>query len=772
MTSDIIVEPRATLFEVEDPAAPAVGKWYWLTHTVREHDGWKPKKNEDDDDVPIYKTSTEKVFVCVVYLGSNFAKLRGLGHKQWSSWRIHFDDFHARCEWIPNPQEIIASTTKMHSDRVLALMEEVREVCALIGVTPGLALPGAPAAAEGPALGIVLSKGKPAEPYKAALVKAQKETLPALYEKIKETHAEMSRWMSAPLVPLKAQSDAMKPAVEAIEDRLFSVELYAGLCEEVVQIRKGEPAPLQEKVRIFQRRAYMDEECLAAYETGGMDFKNLEAFDRWLCKPAQLARLMPFPRCVLSFRIRRHKKYRENDGSLAAYFRIAAEEQLDLLTFLYIRNGQRMYRLNTTIDFDEQLFPDMRREENNGKLYVRERDTWIDRETDAGSGPPAWIVVGENELTAIQREVAERNAAYKKKLRETPKKERWRVYDSDLSHHVKAASSFEPFDPTNVYYDDIARFVADEAKRHNRLVYVLQGILDRSEAFHPHPPWSLWRQDSFEAAVELIYDDDRALTPGDAPDFEAYRAAGLAKLKVGDITLGQHRLWAAVEAEKYNEKHRYNEHPKKTYYYPRDNPGPGEFAHVVAIRANRCVFQWNKSRRARFGENNGEVGVKFSASTEKLFNVSAYRPGDFKQFFADPRTRANYLKWTPLLLEAEEFHTGNRTAAPVKPLAPKKTREPGGSFEYRERKRRLSWLGKAVRLKQDVTMKHGGYVNKKGSLWRVVQVCRGGGYYIWRIDASGKRLHFDSTAAKGTDAINKLATFYFEEAPEVPPDPK
>ena len=39
---------------------------------------------------------------------------------------------------------------------------------------------------------------------------------------------------------------------------------------------------------------------------------------------------------------------------------------------------------------------------------------------------------------------------------------------------------------------------------------------------------------------------------------------------------------------------------------------------------------------------------------------SAYTPGDYRQFFADPRTRAEYLKWAPLLLEAEEWWAGNR----------------------------------------------------------------------------------------------------------------
>lgn len=42
----------------------------------------------------------------------------------------------------------------------------------------------------------------------------------------------------------------------------------------------------------------------------------------------------------------------------------------------------------------------------------------------------------------------------------------------------------------------------------------------------------------------------------------------------------------------------------------------------------------------------------------RLFNVSAYTPGDFRLFYNDPRTRAKYLQWAPFLLTAEDFHAG------------------------------------------------------------------------------------------------------------------
>jgi len=59
-------------------------------------------------------------------------------------------------------------------------------------------------------------------------------------------------------------------------------------------------------------------------------------------------------------------------------------------------------------------------------------------------------------------------------------------------------------------------------------------------------------------------------------------------------------------------------------------------------------------------EGSPTLPSKIMVPASELLNVSAYTPGDFHQFFDDPRTRAQYLKWAPLLLEAEEYKAGNR----------------------------------------------------------------------------------------------------------------
>jgi hypothetical protein len=57
---------------------------------------------------------------------------------------------------------------------------------------------------------------------------------------------------------------------------------------------------------------------------------------------------------------------------------------------------------------------------------------------------------------------------------------------------------YHRFEPNDIHYDDIAKYLSEQMAQHNRVVLILQGILDRSPVFHPHPPWQLYTQAGFE----------------------------------------------------------------------------------------------------------------------------------------------------------------------------------------------------------------------------------------------------------------------------------
>lgn len=567
--------------EAREPDTLTLGTWYH----VKEWD-WAV-----DGSQSVKKQVTR--FRCLTDVGSNYAELTTPGG---SDLRIHFDSFDKRCTIEPDADSVIKRKIEHWRKESLRLMDKVRDEAARLSLAPV----GLNQGSETEAL--ALHTGQPIKDYAKALVKAKDKTLPELFKEIEEANEEMAYWMKSQLVPLKAMVGQLEPVMEAIKGRIFNVELYAGLVESVEQIADGRPADLIEPVRIFQRRAYMDEECLAQYQTGGMEFENIGEFDEWVARIENRDRLLPFQRCIVAFQVRRTEKDR-SDVNLGPYVKFHLKEA-DKATFLYIRNGDQLFRLQTGIEFGEQLFPDIAAADlQTGKVYA---------ERFGGSVQSIWTEhQREGMREQQQRDIAEAERALaaakaSKDPDETAKQRKGRLdhlqWLVDRAKQEKDWERWECWTRESVYYDDITRFVQQEIERHNRLVLVLQGLFDRSPVMHPHPPsWKLWTPEGFAAALRLVYDDSRALTPGEAPDFEAYRSRLNASLRTGSVTVGQEDVWMEHEAVKENDRQRraYARYPSDyKRYKPYGDPGPGT--------VQRCVRYINGSKKA--STNGGSSG--------------------------------------------------------------------------------------------------------------------------------------------------------------------
>lgn len=720
------------------PEEVEIGQWYWV----------KDKK--------------KTWFGCVVHVGSNYVEMSDIYE---GTCRIHFDDFHKECTRELEPDKVIQEHITKHQTEVNYLMGRVAEITARLGVAPS---PELGSGNETQALARV-TEGQDYGTYKDALVKAKKDLLPDLFKKIEKEHEQLTHWMKALAVPWEAHVAQMKGVIGHIDDRIFNVRLYAGLTEEVELIADGEPATLDEKIRVLQRRHYMDEECLAQYEVGGMEFKDIGDFDEWLARPKNRDRLLPFPRCVVSFKVRRNMKQRANFGSFIDLWTVIEKIKQDEYTFLYIRNGEKIYRMGCDLEFGSKLFPDMDQQSLTGKLWAK-----VDTSGHVEN------IVTDNQLTGLKEDYARKKAEHKAKKAEHGKKQAaWKAAKKaaeDLGQEFKErepwfsdylwdsdpTDQYQEFEPNNIYYDDIRGKVASDIKHHNRIGLILQGLLDRSPILHPHPPWKIWTMDGFREALELVYDESRALVAGERPDFEAYRRKANESLKKDSVTVGQEDLWEEAEAEKLaNDPRRRHERYAPKRYRPYGNPGPGTLAKVSSYepRAKRCTYAWHRD-----GQSEETYGKKlrttFTCDAEKIFNVDAYKPGDFHKFFDDPRTREEYLEWAPILLEAEEYHAGNREV--IDPPAPK----PRGisSFEnrqaYERQKRRKLFFGKAVILKEAIETRNG-KVYPAGSLWRVIG--SDNGFTIVEINKDGARKE-DAGYVRG------IAHYKLCIDPEIPPE--
>lgn len=631
-----------------------IGQWYWVKYSKGDWLG------------------------CVTQIGSNFVeltspKIEGFGRR---STRVLFTDFQQELRLEPNAQEVIMGKVNDYQGQVNQLMGEVRAITARLGVYNGLSIEDR-SASEGTAI-VAMSGAPDIDGYKNALVVAKEKTLPDLFKKIKEANAHLAGWMSAETLPMLAMAEQMQDSIKSIDKRIFNVSLYAGLTEQVIQFADGEPAAFHEKLHVMQRRLYMDEECLLNYQAGGMEFKHIDEFDAWLAKPANRDRILPFPRCMVAMKVRRLKKDR-SDADLDMFIKFRLE-QCDKFTFLYIRNGDRLYCLATELEFDELIFPEKSSFDPGEPLMVKMVGSRVAR------------IVTRREYDAMLEEDRRNIELHQKKI-EGASKEEWIKNNPNkswdyfinpwhVSRNIEHHDKWEPFDSTSVYFDEAMKVIEDQVAKYNRVALVIQGLFDRSEILHPHPPVKTWTPDGFAAAIELVYDGSMALHHGEAPDFEAYRKSCNASLNAESVVYGQERYWMEKEAEKENDRiqrdWRVSQSTKDRMmhklYRPHMNDGPGVVAKMEAWkpRAQQAVFSWHRKRigdgewysSARRGD---PIRCTLTVPADRLFNISAYKPGDYLQFFQDSRTRAQYLKWAPMLLTAEDYWAGKIEAQePVK----------------------------------------------------------------------------------------------------------
>ena len=610
-----------------------IGQWYW---TADDEDG---KKTE--------------TFACVTKVGSNFVEFTTPFGQYY---RIHLSQFEKLCRPEPNPEAVVKGKTDHYQTVVREKIREINALTRRLGVNDTQNLECRPEEEASRSLS-VLSGTDNVKAYEKSLIQAKDKDLPKLFEEVKEASESLTLWMKAQTLPMQGLVDNMSGCIETIEDRIFNVSLYAGLTEEVITIKEGKPAAITEKLRIMQRLAYMDEECLVNYQHGGMEFKNIKAFDKWLAKPENLDRLLPFPRCMTAFRVRRVKKDRGPALDLSTAYINFQFEKLDALTFLYIKNGGFLYRMNCDLEFGELIYPS------------RDEFTLDEPMMASMSSDNVKEVITRRHYDDLLQKHKEHSESEKIKSDAWDKanpKERSHFnphYNWNESFSSRSFYKYEPFTQNSVYYDEIKGEIERRIKHYNRIALIVQGLYDRSPVLHPHPPIQLWSPGGFEQAVELIY-ADHALHHGAAPDFAAYKKLLGESIGHGSVVIGQQDFWTALETKRQNE--RWNRVGQAyASYTPYGNPGPGFVAKIDAWskRTRKATFKWTRERRTHDYWSNKKYGDPINTSVtvpaDLLFNVSAYKPGDFKQFYADPRTRAQYLGWADLLLSAEEYHAGN-----------------------------------------------------------------------------------------------------------------
>jgi len=158
--------------------------------------------------------------------------------------------------------------------------------------------------------------------------------------------------------------------IEKIYKVLYTIELYLGVNEDVVQLIKGNNAPSESSICFRQQILYMDEE-IGVYENGGLGYEDIPKFDEWISD--NFKKILHEEKGVVVFRVRRNKKSYTGNS-----FIDGEKHTEDSKTYFLIRNGDNLYRIHANIRVYPRLFP-LKHEINS----VLENIKWKRDEKDA-----------------------------------------------------------------------------------------------------------------------------------------------------------------------------------------------------------------------------------------------------------------------------------------------------------------------------------------------------------------------------------------------------
>lgn len=400
----------------------------------------------------------------------------------------------------------------------------------------------------------------------------------------------------------------LQAMVKRLEEGIWTVNLYLGRDEQIVQLRDGAPAGEGTPVVARQMVLSMAEETAIAADEGGIDARNVDEFDAWLLADVtHLTQVLPEAKGVVVLQPRARSDRRD-------YRDPWMQDQMDeanARSYWLIRNGERLYRMATNFEVGERMVPT--RDEFTAFF---ERDEWVD---DFAVGDPGW-------KPGMTRQHRERR----------------------------------PLAPGSQAWLD-AEEKADAKQRHYmRVALILQGLADRTTVFHPIPAGlSFLDPRSYDAGhVQIITDSEQSIGTG-RPAFYDWQRALCAQLRPGMRIVGAFGRYQDSGFGAHNEKGRnYRLHPDTA-----ERPASGVVYRLEAADGSYLKFLYDRADK-RYGYEHGDWGqwgewpykqrasCRVSRDDRWIIPIDLVDPADLRWYLDARQDRHAYADLFPLLKSA------------------------------------------------------------------------------------------------------------------------
>lgn len=537
--------------------------------------------------------------MCVSHIGSNFVEFTIYDNEHTQSVNVHFNEFFESCKEEPNwigvlNQRVIEAQNKMQAG-MKRLADRAKSLYLLKDKEQ--ATPESPEE--------VLPSTFVTDPseYKNELVKAKDEEFPAIEKEIKEASEQLAIQTKNKYLPSQLQMAVLKDGIADIEDKIFTVELYVGFKEQVKQIKQGKPAPPETSITIRQLLLYMDEETLFDYDQGGMNFENLKQFDEWIVKKANLNRILPEERGIVALRVRRQEKDYGPVLTIGDAFAHAYWHKKDMKTYLLIRNGKNVYRIASDLEFTPRLIP-LKDEILGKQSFKKEHEYWS---------------------------------------------------EDDPFPFGERKKRYEEITPDHMDYDEFLLEEIKKIQQYNRIMLIIQGLIDRSSVFDPMPRINIMNLKEATQWINIIRDEETL--PAPKLDWEEYRNQLNKSIRKGKM------VYASYDKFRYigwsdKKKCVFSAHGFYRVRSIKRDRSEIEVTEPEAYSMNSYESDgWNTYGRYRGGEPSGRTAHCW-IPMKNIFNVSDYTVGDYKMFLCNRAAQGKYLEWASWLLKAEDFALG------------------------------------------------------------------------------------------------------------------
>lgn len=540
-----------------------------------------------------------KFLMCCGHVGSNHVTFRGkrTRHSRHCE-TVHFDDFEERCQHEPNAMEILNRQASEIQEKIQCKMDELQDAGRRLCLIQG---GGAEIRDESQSSALVPSTKDPKE-YKNELIEFR-DNLPEKHKEIDELSQELTGTFGLMMASQETDVVRLKGALDVVGDRIFTMELYCGLLEDVILIKDGKPASRDERIAIRQQMLFMDEETLFDYRSGGMDFNSLKKFDEWVAQPENLDRVLPEKRGIVAFRVRRYAK---QYGSNISIWTKVWWDKANMATYLLIRNGEKVYRVAPEIDFSPRLVP-FRNEFDGEKRFRKKRGRTVSLHPgDEGFNPE---------------------------------------HKPGFPFNTRHETYYEEIGPNHLDYDRYVKELERSIKHYNRMIVLIQGLLDRSEIFCPHPGIKLSEPGQIDKWVNLIRDEEDVIADesADLGDWFASNNDGTHK---GQWIYSNVRDPAA----------------KGRGYDANARP---RVIQVSGVKRDNSAVKVSWPWGSRWGYEHGNWGAYGEWPVDrmchqwipvgKFVNLNHYQLDEYKTFLCDRALKGRYLVWADYLLSAEDW---------------------------------------------------------------------------------------------------------------------